>query len=355
MVLIHNYDDLTIKKIIIKKSCIHSEKYKTKDIKYKIKEPDGRTYKYEDIFFQTPFLMLRYTPQMYEGNVDSKITLDVPLKVSKTKDKDKDNENQCDIDSEEFCLIIKKIHKSLKTKLIKKESEKINALQNFEEKVSKKKLREKYIECLKTKDDILDENYKNYNLKVKIHSLNGKPYIRIYNSKRKLCKEQKFKHNTLTRLILHLESIWYFEDTYGFNWYAVQAEIKLPNIPPNYFFYNENKLPNYDEKEKEKENNNNSIPEKYLKMIKMGVPKPAVELRMRQDGIMIPGCIPPPIPPPPPPPPLGTLTNVKLKKVTVEKKETTVKEQTNTDCRIPSLSQLQEQLSKLRKVEKKGN
>ena len=138
MVLIHNYDDLTIKKIIIKKSCIHSEKYKTKDIKYKIKEPDERSYKYEDIFFQTPFLMLRYTPQMYEGNVDSKITLDVPLKVSKSKDRDKDNENQCDIDSEEFCLIIKKIHKSLKTKLIKKNLKKLMLYKTLKKKLVRK-------------------------------------------------------------------------------------------------------------------------------------------------------------------------------------------------------------------------
>ena len=95
------------------------------------------------------------------------------------------------------------------------------------------------------------------------------------------------------------------------------------------------------------------MPEKYLKMIKMGVPKPAVELRMKQDGIMVPGCNPPPIPPPPPPPPLGMLTNVKLKKVNVDKKENEVKEKPKIDCRIPSLSQLQEQLGKLRKVEKK--
>ena len=39
MVLIHNYDDLSLKKIIIKKSCIHSEKFRTKDIKYKSKSP----------------------------------------------------------------------------------------------------------------------------------------------------------------------------------------------------------------------------------------------------------------------------------------------------------------------------
>ena len=83
---------------------------------------------------------------------------------------------------------------------------------------------------MKEKEDYFDSTSRLFNLKTKIHSMNGKPYIRIY-ANRKLCKEQKLKANTLTRFILHLESIWYFEDSYGFNWYATQAEFKLPEIP----------------------------------------------------------------------------------------------------------------------------
>ena len=45
---------------------------------------------------------------------------------------------------------------------------------------------------------------KYYNFKTKIHSLNEKPYIKIYNSNKQLCFEQKFKHNTLTRLFYNL-------------------------------------------------------------------------------------------------------------------------------------------------------
>ena len=124
-----------------------------------------------------------------------------------------------------FYGIIKRIHKLLKTKLIKKENEALKGIKSTTEKIKNQKKRNKYIECFKEKENRFDEDYKNYNLKTKVHSLNGKPYLKIYNSNRKLNFEQKLKPNTLTRFIIHLESIWYFEDTYGFNWYTVQAEI----------------------------------------------------------------------------------------------------------------------------------
>tara|TARA_B100000123_G_scaffold169435_1_gene125627 strand:+ start:179 stop:1249 length:1071 start_codon:yes stop_codon:yes gene_type:complete len=352
MVLIHNYDDLSLKKIIIKKSCIHSEKFRTKDIKYKIKDLESKNYNFEDIYFQTPYLMLKYIPKIFEGNIDSKVSLDIPLKVNKSKERDKDRENQIDIESEKFCLLIKKIHKSLKTKLIKSESVKINSLKTFDEKVKniKNKNREKYIDCLKNREEPTDDNYKNYIFKVKIHSLNNKPYIRIYNSNRKLCKQQQFKHNTLTRLILHLESIWYFEDSYGFNWYAVQAEMKLPNIPPSYFFYNEKELPIVDE-EQTKENKN-CLPEKYQKMINMGVPRIAVENKMKLDGYSInSSSIPAPPPLPPPLPTLSMLNSIKLNNVSENKKEKIEINKPKEDFRIPSLQQLKNQLNKLKKVE----
>ena len=127
--------------------------------------------------------------------------------------------------------MIKKIHKSLKTKLIKKQNQKLSDIADTESKIQKNKeeKREKYIECLKPKEELFKSDTKHYNLKTKIHTLNGKPYLKIYNSNRKLQKEQQLKPHTLTRFIIHLESIWYFEDTYGFNWYVVQAEIKLPS------------------------------------------------------------------------------------------------------------------------------
>ena len=48
------------------------------------------------------------------------------------------------------------------------------------------------------------------------------------------------KTNKLTRFILKLENIWYYDNTYGFNWYIIQAEIKLPINLDLYFFKDKN-------------------------------------------------------------------------------------------------------------------
>lgn len=362
MVLFHNYSELLLKKIIIKKAVIFSEKYRTRDIKYKVKNEEAEPkYLYEDIFIQTPFILLRYAPHMYEGNIDSKIVLDIPLKIKKEKEKEKEGEsdtnNESDRQSEEFCQLVKKVHKSLKTKLIKLENEKLKEIKDTEDKIKKNKdkKRELYVECLKEKKDEIDRTNRNYNLKTKIHSLNGKPYVKIYTSNRKLCKEQKFKHNTLTRFILHLESIWYFEDTYGFNWYVVQAEIKLPNIPNNYFFHNTNDLPKEDEIDNT--SSPNPVLQKYHKMLSMGIPKDAVKNKMKMDGIQ-PELLDSNISngggiPPPPPPPPTMLLNVKLKKSEPNEKKLEKVIVPKVDSMVPSLSQLQAQLGKLRKIKKK--
>ena len=82
-------------------------------------------------------------------------------------------------------------------------------------------------------------------------------------------------------------------------------------------------------------------------MINMGIPREAVNNKMKIDGLdtkLLDGLITTPqiIPPPPP---LNMLLNVKLKKPNNSKLVEPV-----SDCRIPSLTQLQEQLGKLRKV-----
>ena len=75
MVLLHDYTELVFKKIIIKKSQIHSEKFKTQDIKYKVKNKTNGEVKLDKLYFQTPYLFLRYGPQSYEGSYDSKMVL----------------------------------------------------------------------------------------------------------------------------------------------------------------------------------------------------------------------------------------------------------------------------------------
>jgi hypothetical protein len=361
MVLLHDYSDLLSKKIIIKKSQIHSEKFKTQEIKYKVKNRNSTIPILEKLYIQTPYLFLRYGPQSYEGSHDSKMVLDLPIQVKNNfnpEDDDDDEGGKYDGHHFEFYNMIKKLHKNLKAKLIKKEKETISG--DVLEKVSanKKKKRNKYIECIKEKVDITDPNYTHYQLKTKIHTLNGKPFWKIYHSNKKLNKEQKLRMFHYTRFIIHLESIWYFEDTYGFNWYVVQAEIKLPSIPNTYHFFNEGG----DEVEVEEEiDYENAVVKKFSKMKQMGIPQMVIENKMRMCGldpkILFPNSsgpmappialgIPPP-PPPPPPPPLIMGGGVKLNAVKPPPKK---KEEVTTQSFRPSLAQLQEQLKKLKKV-----
>ena len=157
--------------------------------------------------------------------------------------------------------------------------------------------------------------------------------------------------NVYIRYIIHLESIWYFEDTYGINWYIVQAEIKLPDILKNYSFYNENE-PIEEKKEPSYEEQHYG---KYLKMLKMKIPEQAVKNKMIMDGID-PSILDTillkrrrilPIPPPPPPPPIA-IGNLKLKKV--EEKDIMKVKKPRIDIRVPSQAQLLEQMKKLKKV-----
>ena len=89
-------------------------------------------------------------------------------------------------------------------------------------------------------------------------------------------------------------------------------------------------------------------------MLAMGVPKQAVENKMRMDGIRVSSSCSIPLPPPLPPPIMNPsmLSGIKLKKVG-EKKKTEILIKPKMDFRIPSLDQLKIQLAKLRKVDKK--
>ena len=178
-----------------------------------------------------------------------------------------------------------------------------------------------------------------------------------------------------TRFIIHLESIWFFEDTYGFNWYVVQAEIKLPPVPNSYSFHRGRGEPEIDVEVEEEIDYENPVIQKFVKMKKMGIPQPVIENKMRLCGlepsILFPkhgssfkvsvGLAPPPLvggpaapplplapgvpgapPPPPPPPPLPSLPSAPSAPKKPEVKPM-------AEFR-PSLQQLQERLKNLRKV-----
>ena len=325
MTVIHNYEDLITKNIIIKNSIVFSEKYRIKNIKYKVK--CGDFLEQEHLYIQTPYFYLRYLPSFIEGSIDNKISLDLyfnikkSIKKIKVKDKmvESEEEDEYDIEIKNFYDCIKKIHRSLKTKLIKNESKNIKKPEK-ENEIVKNIKGNHYVDVIKERETIDKEN-KSYSFKTKIHSLNGKPYFRIYYSNKKLAKEQKLKVNTLTRFIIHLESIWFFEDSYGFNWYIKQAEMKLPNILNTYSFHNDY--------------NDNEINENEYDYHQDRKPR------------LLPN-----IPPPPPPPILNqTINNSKVnipKAPPIPNKNI----EFQRDVRIPTRSQLLEQLGKLRKVEK---
>lgn len=369
MVIFHDYTNLVYKKIIIKKSQIHSEKFKTQEILYKMKNKNKLESSLEKLYIQTPYLFLRYGPQSYEGSHDSKIVIDLPinLKNNYSPENEDDDDSEYDGPHQEFYQVIKKIHKNLKTKLIKleKESQTGNVLDKVKE--NKNKKRDKYIECLKEKTDVVDKNYTHYHLKTKIHSLNGKPFLKIYHSNKKLNKEQKLRMYHYTRFIIHLESIWFFEDTYGFNWYVVQAEIKLPSVPNSYSFYREEGELVEPEEEIDYEN---PVIQKFAKMKKMGIPQSVIENKMRLCGLepsilfpknnyytphLVPqtigGLIPPP--PPPPPPPLLSLPFVSNENLVKQSVSISVSKKQEVKPMAefrPSLQQLQERLKNLKKT-----
>ena len=329
MTIIHNYEDLITKNIVIKNSIIFSEKYKIKNIKYKFKSGDFTDL--EDLYIQTPYFYLRYLPSFIEGSIDNKISLDLYFNIKKSikklKIKDRlvesEEEDEYDIEIKNFYDCIKKIHRSLKTKLIKNESKNIKKPQKENENIKNIKGNH-YIDVIKERETI-DRDNKSYSFKTKIHSLNGKPYFRIYYSNKKLSKEQKLKVNTLTRFIIHLESIWFFEDSYGFNWYIKQAEMKLPNILNTYSFHND-----YNDNEiNENQNEYDYYQERKPRLL-------------------------PNIPPPPPPPLLNNSNQCANNKINIPKTLPMPNKniEIQRDIRIPTRNQLLEQLSKLKKVEK---
>ena len=326
MYILHDYEKINTKKIICLDKHFISEKYRTQKIQYKEGE------EMENCYIQTPYIFNRYAPSSFEGNLENKIHLDLQFEISDSKNID-DNSKQIN----SFYEIISKIQRILKNRTRKKNLEKL-----------------KFVNSIKEKENGFTEN-KCYNFRNKIHSMNGNPYLRVFDSNRQTVKDHKLRPNVYIRYIIHLESIWYFEDTYGINWYIVQAEIKLPDILKNYSFYNENE-PIEEKKEKEPSYEEQHYG-KYLKMLKMKIPEQAVKNKMVMDGID-PSILDTillkrrrilPIPPSPPPPPLA-IGNLKLKKV--EEKDIKKAEKPKIDMRVPSQSQLLEQMKKLKKVRK---
>ena len=157
--------------------------------------------------------------------------------------------------------------------------------------------------------------------------------------KNKLNEINKF---TYGNFIIHLDGLWLNNNSIWFQWYLLQAKIKIPLHLKEYSFI--------DEIEKKEIN-------KYDKMIKMGVPLQAVERQKLLDGSIISVSH---IPPPPPPLMISNspkkeipkITANDLKSVLLKKGKTIHKKIKNKENHFepPTLEELQSTLSKLKSI-----
>ena len=148
---------------------------------------------------------------------------------------------------------------------------------------------------------------------------------------------------TYGNFLIHLEGIWINENNIWFQWNLLQAKIKLPFYLKEYSFIEEI------QERKTRKNKN----DKYEKMIKIGVPKEAVQRQKILDGKI----------PPPPPLPGGniftkkfdTISKIKaidLQSVVLKKGKPIHKKikQGNNNFEPPSVEELQTTLSKLKSI-----
>ena len=189
---------------------------------------------------------------------------------------------------------------------------------------------------------IIEKEYKNYNvnqflkkseydncMRLKIYS-----HTRFYDQFKNLSIAKPF---TYGKFIIQLDGLWISKKKdIWFQWSLLQAKI-----------YQEIKLTNYSILEDEEEPKN----DKYNKMLRMGVPAGAIQLKMNLDKG---------IPPPPPlPPPSKFASNKKsLSKIKAKDLQNVILKKTKAVNKIkiknpfdpPSLEELQFTISKLKKI-----
>ena len=160
---------------------------------------------------------------------------------------------------------------------------------------------------------------------------------------------EKIDNYSYGNFIIELEGLWLNEDNIWFQWNLLQAKIRLPTHLTEYSFVDEIVV--------------HKIDDKYDKMLKMGVPKAAVERQRLLDGK---GNSNKGIPTPPPPPPgmlpdknnttIKTVPKIKasdLKNVVLKKGKKIDKKPIKKDpnhFEPPTLEELQTTLSRLRKT-----
>ena len=160
---------------------------------------------------------------------------------------------------------------------------------------------------------------------------------------------EKIDKYTYGNFIIELDGLWINEDNIWFQWNLLQAKIKLPTHLSEYSFIDE--IVDHIKKD-----------DKYDKMLKMGVPKEAIERQRLLDGKGPPSNgipLPPPLPGILPEKSITTTTTVPkikasdLKNVVLKKgkkiDKKPIKKESN-HFEPPTLEELQTTLSRLRKT-----
>ena len=275
-------------------------------------------YNGHDLIIQTPYIINRYKPSRY----DDKITLDLIF--------DKEWEEY-----EPFLKFLKKIIKIYKLKMAE-----VIDIKNktFSNSIKKKKFGNIF--------------------KLKFHNYNDDIYIKTYDTKGRKISNSNISFGKEIRFLIHLDSFWVWNDSYGFNWYAVQCEIKKPSCLSSYAFKNE-----------KSSIEENPAYRKYFKMINVGIPKEAVKNKMKLEGIDPSildnnGVEKSSIPPPPPPINMFDFKSINLQKNdnksnnsnnsnNLNKNNDNIEKEKNNEIRVPTMAQLQEQIAKMRSTKNK--
>lgn len=191
---------------------------------------------------------------------------------------------------------------------------------------------------------IIQKKYKNYNVKKFLKETNYDLSMRLkiinsffYNSQNKII--DKINNFSYGEFIIQLKGLWICNNDIWFQWLLLQGKIDTDLTIDKYCFIDEEI---YEIKKED---------DKYNKMLKMGVPKEAIELKKKLDSS---------IPPPPPLPnfkislPVQKIKASDLQKVKLKKPKEILKEKikkkVSNHFEPPTMEELQITISRLKKI-----
>ena len=243
--IIHHKEDFSNYQVRLLKKLKYSETFSFVPLKIINKE----TQKTESCIFQTPFM---FAPYGIKTTMNNKTILDISFL-------NKENDKCCS----QFLENLEDIFQTIKVQYSNQYE-----VNHF----CKDTL---YNECMRLK--VGKPNYFNQE-KEKLETINSYSY---------------------GIFLIHLHGLWINDNKIWFQWYLLQAKIIEPLSFQEYCFIDADPEPLPKPKTNSKRN-----PTKYDKMLKMGIPKEAVEQQMKLDSYN-----PNNIPPPPPPPSFRKITN----------------------------------------------